>query len=115
MQRIANHQDSKNLGSLGQEECGVIEDWGRGRLWDKETAAFIFQVHFSIIYNKPGLLLQCFLFCCVLFCLKKKTKPDNRLTSEAQVHRGYLLERQQRPVGWGGGQPLWPANGAAPE
>lgn len=76
MQRIANHQDSKNLGSLGQKECGVIEDLGRGGLWDKEIAAFIFLVHFSIIYNEPGLLSQCFLFCCVGFCFVFLKNPD---------------------------------------
>ena len=39
-----------------------MEDLGRGGLWDKKIAAFIFLVHFSIICNEPGLLLQYFFF-----------------------------------------------------
>lgn len=58
MQRIANHQDSKNLGSLGQEGVWGVEDLRRGGLWDKEITAFIFLVHFNIICYKPDLLLQ---------------------------------------------------------
>lgn len=62
MQRIANHQDRENFGSLGQKGVGVIEDLGRGGPCEKEIAALILLVRFSIICNEPSLLLQYFFF-----------------------------------------------------
>lgn len=40
----------------------MIEDLGRGGPFEKEIAALILLVRFSIICNKPSLLLQYFFF-----------------------------------------------------
>lgn len=63
----------------------MTEDLGRGRLWNKKIAAFIFLVHFSISCSEPGLLLQYFFFSWIDFL---GTNVKRNIFGKAEEPRG---------------------------
>lgn len=62
MQRTANHQDSKNFGSLGQKGVWGGRGFGEGRTVGERNCYVELSIRFGIICNEPGLLLQYFFF-----------------------------------------------------